>query len=412
VTTALLTDRILTVLAQPEWRADPPGSGVIAEVLGEPRRDVLNALYLLEAVGKVTDAGGNPHTSRAGWTLAGPSWADPETDPTRIDWPARQSAAAIPFDVVDGRPVNPHAPTGVRYGRNELGHWGEAQAADAIVTATTTSGQRWLLLIERGDGHGWALPGGMVDPDEDPYATAERELREETGLRLPERVLREHWMPRYVPDPRASDESWIVTRPMCADLTGYGEYAVIDETALPTVAGGDDANSAEWWPANSYDDLIAELRRCYPHHRVFAAHEQLLRDVLDGPGEAEMLVQTSIDDELSDYTDEQLRAAARRFLQLREAIRMTMANLDDWEAAGEQVSVEQLRAYLDHLTEATRGVCDLCGRVIFAPHTTTDLPARAWWHPRRWWNAAADAVTGLRYGGLRIAHSSCTRRHH
>jgi len=24
-------------------------------------------------------------------------WADPETDPTRIDWPARQATAAIPF---------------------------------------------------------------------------------------------------------------------------------------------------------------------------------------------------------------------------------------------------------------------------------------------------------------------------
>jgi ADP-ribose pyrophosphatase len=28
-------------------------------------------------------------------------------DPTTIDWQARQSEAWIPFDVVDGRPVNP-----------------------------------------------------------------------------------------------------------------------------------------------------------------------------------------------------------------------------------------------------------------------------------------------------------------
>jgi len=34
-------------------------------------------------------------------------WADPETDPTQIDWPARQAAALIPFEVVDGRPVSP-----------------------------------------------------------------------------------------------------------------------------------------------------------------------------------------------------------------------------------------------------------------------------------------------------------------
>ncbi len=34
-------------------------------------------------------------------------WADPEADPTKIDWPPRQRAAAIWFEVEDGRPVNP-----------------------------------------------------------------------------------------------------------------------------------------------------------------------------------------------------------------------------------------------------------------------------------------------------------------
>jgi hypothetical protein len=40
-------------------------------------------------------------------------WAEPETDPACIDWPSRQAAAAIPFEVVDGRPVNPCDLTGV-----------------------------------------------------------------------------------------------------------------------------------------------------------------------------------------------------------------------------------------------------------------------------------------------------------
>src|SRR5947208_1119375 len=40
----------------------------------------------------------------------GEQWADPETDPTRIDWAPRQAAAAIPFQVIDGRPVNPCDP--------------------------------------------------------------------------------------------------------------------------------------------------------------------------------------------------------------------------------------------------------------------------------------------------------------
>src|SRR5207249_201246 len=115
-------------------------------------------------------------------------WADPETDPARIDWPACQAAAAIPFEVVDGRPVNPFGPTGIRYGRNELGHWGEALAADALVFATLPAGwvhegdpaARYVLMVKRDDGHGWALPGGHVEPGESPQAAAVRELEEET----------------------------------------------------------------------------------------------------------------------------------------------------------------------------------------------------------------------------------------
>ncbi|MEV7808977.1 NUDIX domain-containing protein, partial [Microbispora sp. NPDC088329] len=136
-------------------------------------------------------------------------WADPTTDPRHIDWAPRQAAAAIPFRVVDGRPLNPCAPTGIRHGRGELGHWGEQQAADAIVTAHHRGG-RWLLMIERGDDHGWAVPGGKVDPGEDALHAAIRELTEETGLALEGASWR--LLPvRYVPDPRASDEAWMVT---------------------------------------------------------------------------------------------------------------------------------------------------------------------------------------------------------
>ncbi len=202
-------------------------------------------------------------------------WADPQSDPTRIDWAPRQAAAKIAFEVIDGRPVNPCRQTGIRHGRNELGHWGEALAADAIVVADDNDGQRWLLMVERGDSHGWALPGGMVEPGEDPADAAVRELGEETGLRLP----RDEWdfdiaSPVYVPDPRASDESWIVT---VACRTWVGRYS--DPALLPAVAGGDDANRAAWIRAGSYTQLTGELARAYDG-RVFAAHEQLLQQAL------------------------------------------------------------------------------------------------------------------------------------
>ncbi len=154
---------------------------------------------------------------------AGEPWADPVTDPTLIDWAPRTEAALVPFRVVDGRPVNPLAPTGVRRGRNECGHWGEAACADAaVVLHDVGTGRPWLAMIERGDSAGsWALPGGHMDPGESPTITALRELWEETGLRIDPATLPGDLLtlaPRVVPDTRASDEAWMATVPVVAML--------------------------------------------------------------------------------------------------------------------------------------------------------------------------------------------------
>lgn len=202
----------------------------------------------------------------------GASWADPELDPPRIDWPARQARAAIPFTVVDGRPVSPLPPTGIRYGRNELGHWGEQVCADALVFAVQADApRRWLLMVERSDGHGWALPGGTVDPGEDPAAAAVRELAEETGLILNDAA----WtaLPaRGVPDPRASDEAWMVTVPALTT-------AVVDGPAdLPAVNGADDAARAAWIRADHLGALQTHLAEL--GGTLFPAHRDLLTDAL------------------------------------------------------------------------------------------------------------------------------------
>jgi ADP-ribose pyrophosphatase len=199
-------------------------------------------------------------------------WAEPETDPARIDWPARQAAAAIPFDVVAGRPVNPCEKTAIRYGRNEMGYWGEQLMADALVTVTW-QGIRHLLMVERDDGYGWAVPGGHVEPGEAAMFAAVRELAEETGLALfgdePFLTLESFHVlaPRYVPDPRASDEAWAVTVPVHVDLG--------TRDTLPAVTGGDDARRAEWIPAGSYDGLVALLADRYDGE-VFAGHIDML----------------------------------------------------------------------------------------------------------------------------------------
>lgn len=203
-------------------------------------------------------------------------WADPETDPTKIDWAARQARAVIPFRVVGGRPVTPGPKTLFRYGRNEFGHWGEKLAADALVFVTTSVGRRFVAMVEREDGHGWAIPGGCVDEGEDFRQAAIRELFEETGLQLPDAGWKAG-EPRVVPDPRGSDEAWMTATPFTVDLgvRAWGQ--------IPPVVGGDDAIRASWVRADSFEELLRDLAVTYGE-RLFPAHAEMLLEAL-GPGD-------------------------------------------------------------------------------------------------------------------------------
>lgn len=193
------------------------------------------------------------------------------TDPRTIDWAERQRRAVVPFELEtdsDGieRPVNPIDPT-LPAGRGALWHWGEAVCADAVVRATV-DGTRYLLMIERGDGHGWALPGGKLDAGETPLTAAARELEEETGLPLEEGAFT-MLAGRGVPDPRAGRHAWMVTVPGVVDLR---------PERLPRVVGQDDARNAAWVTADSWKGLTAALLTV--GGQVFAAHVDLIRDVL------------------------------------------------------------------------------------------------------------------------------------
>lgn len=198
--------------------------------------------------------------------------AEPRTDddPLAIDWPARQAAAAIPFDVVNGYPVSPFARRDVPQGRNQMRRWGENLMADALVTATCKK-VRHLLMVERGDGLGWAVPGGHADLGETALQAALRELAEETGLVIEPsspRIL----PPRHIPDPRAGTQAWAVTIPVHIDL------GVVDE--LPPVTGGDDARRAAWILAGDFRLLFLDL--CIRRHgTLFQAHRDMICDLLN-----------------------------------------------------------------------------------------------------------------------------------
>lgn len=119
--------------------------------------------------------------------------------------------------------------------------------ADAVVVQ---SGH--VLMVRRGaqPGRGQlALPGGFVNAQSDASVSdaAIRELREETGIRVPERVLRGSVAGNRVFDaPDRSQRGRTIT---------HAFYFLLSETAgaLPKVKGADDAERAIWVPIGSLD---------------------------------------------------------------------------------------------------------------------------------------------------------------
>lgn len=193
-------------------------------------------------------------------------------DPTTIDWPRVQAEAWIPFRVVNRRPVNPFAPTGVRRGRHRMRHWAERKCVDPAVTCTV-DGKRYLLLVDPKDGRGWSLPGGGLKRGEHVRVGLSRELYEETGLPVRARRWRLS-LPRYMPDLRGSDESWPVS------VVGHVDLGVL--TVLPPVQGADDASRAAFVLADTFVDLTGDLAVRFDGVEC-PAHRFVIAEILQAP---------------------------------------------------------------------------------------------------------------------------------
>jgi bifunctional NMN adenylyltransferase/nudix hydrolase len=114
--------------------------------------------------------------------------------------------------------------------------------ADAVVVQ---SGH--VLLVKRGSEPGrglWAFPGGFVNAKTDPsvFDAAIRELKEETKIDVPEKVLRGN-----VKTSRVFDA---IGRSARGRTITHAFYITLQdgEWNLPKIKGGDDASDAKWIP--------------------------------------------------------------------------------------------------------------------------------------------------------------------
>ena len=142
-----------------------------------------------------------------------------------------------------------------RFIRDYRAAWSAAPYPPTFVTTDAVvvhSGHILLIRRRAAPGKGlWALPGGFVGQDERLQDAAIRELVEETGLKLPEKVLRGSITASHVFDhPSRSLRGRTVTHAFHFDFPA-GE--------LPRVKGGDDADKAQWFPLAQLEGMRSML---------------------------------------------------------------------------------------------------------------------------------------------------------
>lgn len=135
------------------------------------------------------------------------------------------------------------------------------QAVDAVVVV---SGH--ILLVRRGAKPGlglWALPGGFLRENERLIDAMVRELREETRLKVPEKVIRGSIkaQERY-DEPMRSTRGRTITEAFLIRLPSQ---------PLPPVKGGTDARHARWFTLAEFERMEEEL---------FEDHFHIVQDLL------------------------------------------------------------------------------------------------------------------------------------
>ena len=112
-----------------------------------------------------------------------------------------------------------------------------------VVRADLEQGREHLLLTRRSDTGRWALPAGIVEPGEQPAATIERELVEET--RVVARAERLAWA---VADP----ELTYPNGDRCQFLTLVFRCRYLSGEAL---VGDEESTAVGWFPLDALPEL-------------------------------------------------------------------------------------------------------------------------------------------------------------
>ena len=126
-----------------------------------------------------------------------------------------------------------------------------------------------VLLVKRRTFPGkglWALPGGFFDAwqDKEQLDTALRELKEETKIDVPEKVLRG--------SVRSVTEFGDFNRSLRWRIITKCAYIQLPDNSLPKVKGSDDAEKAFWVP-------LGELKK--NRHMFFEDHYSILDQLLN-----------------------------------------------------------------------------------------------------------------------------------